>query len=357
MLTSALALTWAVSGFLLSAYADTHQRRKPVLIAAVVIFSLCSISSGLAGTFAMLLLARALMGLAEGPVLPISQSLMAIESSESRRGFNMGFIQASAGGLLGSVLAPAILVPLAAVHGWRVAFYCAGIPGLVLAVFLVLFVREPVTRAVKEVRSIDAAPALSFGAVLKTRNMILCIIISCLYITWFFAMVAFGPTYLLEQRHFAPSDMSIFMTVLGASSVIGGFAVPALSDRLGRKPVMIVFSLVAACAPLVLAYMPGSLGMLSVAIFVTYFGYGCFPIFLATIPAESVPRYYVSRAIATVVGIGEVIGGFVSPTVMGVSADAYGAAAPFVIASCAVLLALVGAAAAERELGGGATIL
>ncbi|WP_233859294.1 MFS transporter [Paraburkholderia sp. HD33-4] len=341
MLTSVLALTWSVSGFVLSSYADSRHRRKPVLIAAVIVFSLCSISSGLAGTFAVLLLARALMGLAEGPVLPVSQSLMAFASSESRRGFNMGFIQASAGGLLGSVLAPAILVPLASTHGWRFAFYCAGIPGLILALLLAVFVREPRVGPTPETVTASIVSTRGFKEVLMTRNMIICVVMSCLFITWFLAIVTFGPAYLLEQRHLSPGGMSVFMTVLGISSVIGGCAVPALSDRLGRKPTMIIFGIVAIFAPLVIAFLQGSFPVLCIAIFFAYLGYGCFPIFLATIPAETVPTQFVSRAIATVIGVGEIIGGFVSPTVVGFSADAYGAAAPFIIASASVALAVL----------------
>ncbi len=55
-------------------------------------FSLFSALSGLVSGFAMLLIFRALMGIAEGPVLPIAQSLM-VKSQPQRRGFNMGLIQ------------------------------------------------------------------------------------------------------------------------------------------------------------------------------------------------------------------------------------------------------------------------
>jgi MFS family permease len=41
----------------------------------------------------MLLGARMIMGIAEGPVLLIAQSIMVAESSKHRRGFNMGVIQ------------------------------------------------------------------------------------------------------------------------------------------------------------------------------------------------------------------------------------------------------------------------
>ncbi|WP_233809589.1 MFS transporter [Paraburkholderia sp. HP33-1] len=341
IVTSALALTWAVSGVALGAYADKRRRRKPVLIVAVLVFSLCSISSGLAGTFSALVLARALMGFAEGPVLPISQSLMAFASSPSRRGFNMGFIQASAVGLLGSVLAPAVIVPLASSHGWRFAFYCAGVPGLVLVLFLSICIREPGDTAHHKLDVSSTDQTSSLRHALGNRNILICMIMSCLFITWFLAIIAFGPAYLIEKRHFSPTAMSVFMTTIGVSSVISGFAVPALSDRIGRKPTLIAFSAVAACAPMVIGFLNGSLPVLCIAVFVTYLGYGCSPIFLATIPAESVSQHAIGRTVASVIGVGEVIGGFLSPTIAGYAADWYGPTAPFLIASGSAGLALI----------------
>jgi MFS family permease len=349
VLASTLSLTWAVSGMVFSSYADRRHKRKTVLIASVIAFSVCSISSGLVSTFAMLVAARALMGLAEGPVLPLSQSLMAIASSDSRRGFNMGLIESSASGLLGAMLAPAVLVPLAGIHGWRVAFYCAGIPGLLLAVALFFWVREPnpndqrnsqLAGQISNSSCARVEGAETFWSVLLSRNILICMLLSCLYLVWFVAILTFGPTYLLRYRNFSAADMSVFMTVLGVSSVVGGSLVPALSDRFGRKPIMMVFCLLGACSPLVLAFMPGTLTLLCTFIFACYLGYGCFSILMSTIPAESVPPQYVSRSIALVIGVGEIIGGCVAPTLMGVAADTYGAAAPFIISSTALICAL-----------------
>ncbi len=53
------------------------------------------------------------MGLAEGPILPIAQSLVVLESSESRRGFNMGVMQNLGSNLIGSFAGPVILTALA----------------------------------------------------------------------------------------------------------------------------------------------------------------------------------------------------------------------------------------------------
>lgn len=338
MLASALAVTWALSGYTLAAWAESRQRRKPVLVAAVVVFSICSVGSGLAGSFMALVLARALMGLAEGPVLPISQSLMGYASTPARRGRNMGLVQASAGGLLGAVLAPMVVVPLAAEYGWRTAFFIAGIPGLVIALLLARWVAEPRAQALAP-RHPAQAGAPTLRAMVGQRNIALCLAISCLFITWFVALMTFTPLYLMEQRGMAPGTMGVLMTVLGVSSVVSGFVVPALSDRLGRKPAMIVFSLVAISAPLVLVYCDAALPMFCILLFLAYFGYGCFPIFLATIPAETVGAAHAGRAIGLVIGVGEVAGGFLAPMLEGYAADSYGARAPFLIASAATLLA------------------
>lgn len=338
MLTSALALSWAVSGYALATWAENLNRRKPILVIAVLVFSVCSIGSGLAGSFMLLLLARAVMGLAEGPVLPISQSLMGFASSEHRRGFNMGLVQASAGGLLGAVLAPMVVVPLATAYGWRVTFFLAGIPGLMIALCLAKYLVEP-GRLPRQQAAAESASAPSFMAMVKQRNIGLCLLISCLLITWFVALMTFTPIYLMEKRGLTPGEMSVLMTVLGVSSVISGFAVPAISDRIGRKPTMIFFAAVSVAVPLVLVYVHASLPLLGALLFLSYFGYGCFPLFLATIPAETVGIAHAGRAIGLVIGVGEVAGGFLAPMVEGYAADRFGAQAPFLIASAAAAIA------------------
>src|SRR5258708_39970918 len=84
LVASALSFTWAVAAFLGGAYSDRTGNRKTFLLITVVAFSLCSFASGLAGSFVTLFSTRLLFGMAEGPILPFSPSLVAIESTDSQ---------------------------------------------------------------------------------------------------------------------------------------------------------------------------------------------------------------------------------------------------------------------------------
>ncbi|MFC5698436.1 MFS transporter [Pseudomonas sp. GCM10022186] len=324
MLSSVLALAWAVSGTLVGAWSDRTGRRKPLLIVAVILFSLCSALSGLVGGFLSLLLFRAVMGLAEGPILPLSQSLMVEASSPYRRGLNMGLAQGSAAGLLGAVVGPPVIIALAEAFGWRHAFIISLVPGLVIAWLIWRYVRSDDRSQKVTVRDPGAnAVKGSRLALLKSRNILLCTLISCAFVSWFIVLISFTPTFLVTQRGYSPASMAGIMSCLGLAWVFWGFAVAAISDRIGHRPTLVLFSLIAAFCPLALLYAPTptSLGAL---LLLTYTGLGCFTLFMATIPAETVPRTVIATALGMIMGIGELVGGFVAPTIAGFAADRYG---------------------------------
>ena len=70
-LGSGLSLTWALGAYFIGRWSDAVRKRKPFLLAFMVIFSFCSVLSGLAGSFGTLFASRVVMGAVEGPFLPI----------------------------------------------------------------------------------------------------------------------------------------------------------------------------------------------------------------------------------------------------------------------------------------------
>ncbi|WP_235087825.1 hypothetical protein [Chromobacterium sp. Beijing] len=91
------------------------------------------------------------------------------------------------------------------------------------------------------------------------------------------------------------------MSSLGFAWVAWGGLVPAISDRIGRKPAMVAFSLIAACCPLVLLNVDRMVWLLPL-VFLTYTGLGCFTLFMATIPAETVSPRRIATALGMIMG-------------------------------------------------------
>ncbi len=94
----------------------------------------------------------------------------------------------------------------------------------------------------------------------------------------------------------------------GVSALGGSFILPGLSDRIGRKPVMVVGSLLGIGVPLAALYWTGSIWGLGALLSIFWLASGTFPIFMATIPSETISARYVATTSGLVQGMGEIIG-------------------------------------------------
>ncbi len=254
----------------------------------------------------------------------------------------MGFMQNFGSNLLGSFVAPIVLVWLAERYGWRNTFYLAGLPGLVLAVLIWKYIREPVTHEVKSTGANRDTARMSLWEMFQYRNLWLCVLMCICMVPWMILAWVFLPQYYANVRHIAPAEASYLMGVLGISAATFSFIVPGLSDRWGRKPVMIVFSAIGVLVPLVVLYYSGSLVALGVLIFLGWSASGVMPLIMGTVPSETIPVKYIATTLGIVMGLGELIGGAVTPTLAGMAADSYGLGATLLIEAalalaCAVL--------------------
>jgi MFS family permease len=250
LLGSVLSLSWALAAYVIGRWSDAVGVRKPFLVVILLVFSACSILSGLATSFAMLLAARLIMGVAEGPMLPICLAIMAAESSPKRIGLNAGILQTVFASLLGAAVAPLVLVQLAEWLNWRVAFFLAGIPGILCATAVGRFVREPRKTSAAYMQTASAGRGSGQLFMLRERNIWLCSAIACLMVSWLMLHQNFLPLFLTTIRHFSNQKMSQIFSVLGVCAAIVGFLGAAVSDRVGRRPVMIGVCLISTLTPL-----------------------------------------------------------------------------------------------------------
>jgi ACS family hexuronate transporter-like MFS transporter len=342
ILAGALSLTWAVSALGIGMLADRFGSRKTLLILTTVLFSLCSFLSGIGASFLMLLGARLLMGLAEGGIMPISQSMIATEVAHKHRGAAMGFAQGFGSSLFGSFVAPVVLVAFATAFGWRNAFFLAGVPGLLTALLMFLLIRAP--RAPVPLHAVKAKHSGSMREVLMDRNVVLCVLIGIMLVSYLVVCWAFMPLYLTQVRNYDAQTMGWLMGALGISATIASFGIPALSDYTGRRPLTIIMSVLGLILPLGALYYSGSTWGLAAIFVVGWSVTGIFPLFMATIPSESVAPGLIGSALGICMGVSEIVGGVLSPLIAGSAADRFGLQAPlwmlFGFALVAAILAL-----------------
>jgi MFS family permease len=238
------------------------------------------------------------------------------------------------------------------------------VPGLICATLLKRFVHEPVAREVSEHDSeITKRTARGHPAkVLAYRNVWLCCLIFCFFVAFAFLGWTFLPLYLLNIRHYSSQQMSVLMSVLGVSGLVFGIGLPVISDRAGRKPVMIAGGLMGLLCPLACIYYAGSIVVLGLLLFAGWALAGIGALTVATIPAETVPTRSIATAIGLVIAVGFLVGGLAGPTIGGWSADHWGLRVALLLqAGCAAAIALASlflreSAPLRIETDGGASV-
>jgi MFS family permease len=180
----------------------------------------------------------------------------------------------------------------------------------------------------------------SVREVIRERNIWLCMLIAVFYLTWFILIITFAPLYMVEVKGFTPSTMANVMIFFGVAWVLWGAVTPAISDRVGRKPAFIGFTVLAALCPFVILYVPSPVALAVLAVF-TYTGIGCFTLFMATIPAETVSHGALATALGIVMGTGELAGGFVAPIIAGFASDAWGLQAAMYMAGGGAIIVVL----------------
>jgi MFS family permease len=174
MTGTAFAVFYCTLGIPIARLAE--RRSRPWIIGlSLAIWSGFTALCGLAQNFWQLVLARIGVGIGEAGCTPPAHSLIADYTPKEQRASAMALYLL--GNPIGSLLGVVIGGLVADALGWRTAFMLVGLPGLLLAVLVVLTLVEPRTRriamaardAAKEAAARQAAegPQTSFGDVLR----------------------------------------------------------------------------------------------------------------------------------------------------------------------------------------------
>lgn len=227
----AFAFGWAAERF----------GRRPVLMAVILLFSGFSVLSGVAWSFASLLVIRALFGFAMGGEWGVGASL-AMETIPPRlRGLVSGILQSGypSGYFLASIAFALFFDRI----GWRGMFFVGIAPAL-----LVLVIRTRVEESPVHLAATGAAapPVRPLRAIASHWRIALYLVVMMTA----FNFLSHGtqdqyPTFLQRQHGFDARLTGVLTAVMNAGAIVGGLAFGTLSERIGRRRAIALASVLA----------------------------------------------------------------------------------------------------------------
>jgi SHS family lactate transporter-like MFS transporter len=252
-----------VGAFLFGLIADRYGRRLPLMI-DLVFYSVVEVLTGFAPNYVVFLVLRALFGIGMGGEWGVGATLVMEKAPPRLRGLLSGFLQQ--GYALGYLLAAIAYLFVFPRWGWRPLFFIGGLPAL-----LALFVRM----RVKESEVWEKTKRATWRHLGRSiaRQWKLFLYMTLLMTTMNLASHGtqdMYPTFLQRQWGFSPAHRSIVTAISMVGAIIGGTLAGLLSDRLGRRKLIVSSLMFAVIVVPLWAYAPSE-GLLVAGAFLMQF--------------------------------------------------------------------------------------
>jgi MFS family permease len=340
---AAFTLVYCFAAYPIGRLAD-RINRCALLAFGIALWSCMTILSGFTSSYGEMLVARVGVGIGEAVLVPAALSLIADFFNPAHRGRPIGVFSSAtflgtgiallAGGFALAMLKnlPSVSVPLLGqLAVWRAIFLTVGIPGLVIALVLMLSVKDP--RRVPQQAGASAPAKASLNVFFRFLASSKRLFVSVYAISGLFTFVAFSvgpwlPTMLARKFGMAPSQAGITVglavTICGT---IGAAVAGGLCDRWtksGRKGhklgVLLVsfFMMIPAIIGMTLAPSSGmSIGFIILFAFSNAFGFSA----IAACLQDIVPNQFRGQASSVLLIVNGVIGFTLGTTAVAVITD------------------------------------
>jgi MFS family permease len=129
---------------------------------------------------------------------------------------------------------------------------------------------------------------------------------------------------LLDYLHLSSVNMGVVMSSIGLGATFGTLLLPWLSDRFGRKPVMIGASAATFASLLMLGNSATVPALFCFLFLVHFFNNALIALTVGPVSTESVPPFLSATASGLVIAVGELAGGGLMPVIVGRTAEHFG---------------------------------
>ena len=250
------AAAFALAGIPFGWLADRSHRRN-LLAGLLALWSGMVALAGSAAHFATLIAARVGIGAMDAGGQPCSVSMIADLYTPQRRAsavavFYMGVpLGMAAGFMVGAMVA--------AQYGWRNALFVAAVPGIVLALALLVFVREPRRGASEGASHGDAGAPPTIGATLRfmrgQRSLVHLFAASVLVTAASSAMMSWIGSLLIRSHGLSLEQVGLVTALcMGGFGALGTLAFGHIADRLGTRDMRLQPRVMAASALMIAVF-------------------------------------------------------------------------------------------------------
>gem|GEM_PF-1232422 len=263
LLLSGFSLSYGFAQLPTAALADRVGKRLVVVVGLLGTGAGC-VGAGLATGYEQLLLSFVAIGVAASTYHAPAATFISQIFDKEARGRSLGIH--SVGGNCGLLAAPVASILVAGLTGsWRNSFLLIGLPTL-LAAAVIWFAASAQDRAVLKVTTEDPTATLDLRRVAEALGLV--ILLAVLTQLMASGMNSFLPLYLVDV-HGVPRELAgLVIGVVSAGSLVGAPMGGTLSDRIGRKPVILMT--VMGMGPLMLMITLLPFGFLLAVVLIAY---------------------------------------------------------------------------------------
>src|SRR4051812_26576478 len=238
------------------------------------------------------------------------------------------------GGNAGDAIAPLVVGSLLAVLTWRQVVVLNVVPGLIMSLMILAFLGTLRLGPKKEKAAGEEHHGQSLReyfkgvpALFRNRSLILLSTSSAFRSMTQNALLTFLPVYLAYEMHFSPFWVGAGMFALQAAGFAASPIAGHLSDRMGRRSVMMTSMLMSAVVLVFMVFAGKSYAFIVFIAVLGFFLYAIRPVMQAWL-LETTPKNMGGTSIGILFGA-QALGSSVAPLLGGMIADRYGLTATF----------------------------
>jgi SHS family lactate transporter-like MFS transporter len=229
-----------VGAFLFGVMADRFGRRVTLMV-DIIAYSVFELASAFAPSLKVLLITRALFGVAMGGEWGVGAALAFETLPAEGRGFFSGLLQE--GYAVGYLVAALVYRTVFPYVGWRGMFIVGALPA-----FLVIYIRTKVDESPAWLQGRVARKTEShFGKDLLTYTgtFLFLVVLMFAFNSFSHGTQDLYPTFLQKDHHFDPQTVGLIAIIANLGALLGGVFFGTWSEKIGRRKAIVIAALLA----------------------------------------------------------------------------------------------------------------